>query len=144
MNFSNNDDVQHEFQIAPMIDIVFLLLVFFVVSYAMAQMERELAINLPESEKASASTSRINQIVVNVSVSGEVIVNKRKMSCSQLEERLERIASFGDAPAVIIRADADCRHRYVVRVMDTCAKAKVKQILFSTNGKEEKGEKVDS
>ncbi|MHC4885741.1 MAG: biopolymer transporter ExbD, partial [Planctomycetota bacterium] len=49
MNFSTTNESQHDFQIAPLIDIVFLLLVFFVVTPSMGYLEREMSVSLPEA-----------------------------------------------------------------------------------------------
>ncbi|MHC4870487.1 MAG: ExbD/TolR family protein [Planctomycetota bacterium] len=134
MNFSNQPQSQHDFQIAPMIDIVFLLLVFFIVSYSMAEIERELSITLPEASKAKESSSRINDIVINITIDGNTIVNKRKMSISALHDRLKKLSEFGAPPSVIIRADEMCKHKDVIKVIDVCARVKAKNILFSTAG----------
>lgn len=141
MNFSSDrNSQQHEFQIAPMIDIVFLLLVFFIVSYSMSEMERELNITLPETTKAEEATSRINDIVINITADGQVIVNKRKLEIDALYERLKKLSDFGAPPSVIIRADKECRHKHIIRVMDVCARVKAKNIIFSTSQQENAGE----
>ena len=59
MNFSRDDQEQHDFQIAPMLDIVFLLLIFFIVTYAMAQVENEMgaAVAVPAATPSEAATT---------------------------------------------------------------------------------------
>ncbi len=139
MNFQGPDDGQQEFQIAPMIDIVFLLLVFFIVSYSMAQIEREMGIQLPRAETATEQSSRRNEVVVNLGPEGDLIVNRQAMQYDELQRRLQRLAQFGGAPDVIIRADENCPHGYVIRVMDVCQKADVTNIFFRARLEERHG-----
>jgi len=138
VNFSTGDHTRAEFQITPMIDVVFLLLVFFVVTYSMAQIERELSVSLPRAENADQASSRIHKIVVNVGAEGEITVNRRPMELDALLDRLERLAQLdpGGVPAVIIRADRACAWRHIVAVMDICAQAEVRHVLFNTRAEE--------
>lgn len=131
MNFKTNTDERADFQIAPMLDIVFLLLVFFIATYAMAQMERELSVTIPEAAKADEPIARINEIVVNLTTAGELRINQQTMTLVDLQARLKRLAGFGSLPGVIIRADADCPMRYVVAVMGVCREMNVPDIFMS-------------
>ncbi|MFH0910950.1 MAG: biopolymer transporter ExbD [Planctomycetota bacterium] len=138
MKFSPSEEIRPEFQITPMIDIVFLLLIFFVVTYAMAQVEQEIGITLPQAEAAEEASSRIHQIVVNIAADGTLSVNRQAMSPQDLLDRLERLYNLapGTPPVVIIRADESCRHKHVVAVLDVCAKAKIRHIFIHTRGEE--------
>lgn len=136
MNFRPNDEAQHEFQIAPLIDIVFLLLIFFIATYALAQIERELDVKLPDSKSAEQQVSRLNDLVVNIGPDGNIVVNRQALETADLLQRLQRLATFGTVPNVIIRADEACQHKFVVRVMDVCAAANVQNIYFSTRREE--------
>ncbi|MHC4886104.1 MAG: ExbD/TolR family protein, partial [Planctomycetota bacterium] len=119
-----------------LIDIVFLLLVFFVVTTSMGYLEREMSVSLPEAQSATKAESRYNEIVVNITKAGTVVVNRATLTPKRLEERLKRLAALADGavPGVIIRADEDCPHKHVVRVMDVCARASVKHVFFGTAG----------
>ncbi len=134
MNFSRQQDQQYEFQMAPMIDIIFLLLVFFIVSYSMGEIEREMAVTLPTASTSQDPISRINDIVINITKDGKIIVNKRQLSSNALYERLKKLSNFGAPPSVIIRADENCLHKNVIKVMNACTKADAKNIVFSTAG----------
>lgn len=136
MNFSTANETQSDFQLAPLIDIVFLLLVFFVVTSTMNSLEREMTVTLPQAESATNSESRYNEVVVNILRDGTVVVNRAVMTPENLEERLKRLRKLADGavPGVIIRADEDCPHRHVIRVMDICARSEVRNVFFGTAG----------
>lgn len=144
MNLGGRQDSQEQFQIAPMIDIVFILLIFFVATYAAAQNEKMLDIKLPSSGAATDEARKLHEIVVNLTANGDIYVNRRKMTPEQLRTRLTRLMQFhhesgadGDAasePGVIIRAHAECAHKYVIAVMDICKSESVgiRRVYFST------------
>lgn len=143
MNFSSREQEQHDFQIAPMIDIVFLLLIFFIVSYAMTQIEYEMGIELPTAKAAGEQTSRRDQVVINIGPDGGIVVNRQSMSPAELHRRLEKVVTFLEeeegrsvALSVVIRADEVTQHRHVMRVMDICRRAGVRDILFRARKEE--------
>lgn len=142
MNFSGRNPNDDQFQIAPMIDIVFILLIWFVVSYAAAQDEKMLDINLPEASAAKEVSRSLREIVVNLDADGGIFVNRRALSPEDLERRLRRLMDFSRSmreegvesaePGVIIRAHAECAHKHVIEVMDICARAEIRRVFFST------------
>lgn len=136
MNFNAGDETQSDFQIAPLIDIVFLLLVFFIVSYSMAQIEYEMGIELPKAKAGEPQSTRLNELVVNIGPDGDIVVNRQSMTRAGLLARLRRLQEFRSLPNVIIRADEQTMHKYVVGVMDICAQAGVESIRFHTRGEE--------
>lgn len=136
MNFQGRAAADEQFQLAPMIDIVFLLLIMFVAAYAAAQEERMLGVNLPAAETAKEQGRSAEDVVVDLNAKGEIFLYRKQRSPEYLENRLRSLVQFArDAhqePGVIIRADGLCSHRYVVRLMDICGKAGVDRIMFST------------
>jgi len=136
MNFSGRGEVENQFQLAPMIDIVFLLLVFFIAVYAVEQRERLLNINLPEASAAQEEGRSMRDIVVDIDAGGRIFLYHAERTPEYLENRLRLLGEFagsrGEKPGVIIRADGACDHKHVVRVMDICARADVARVFFST------------
>ena len=122
------------FQLAPMIDIVFVVLVFFVATYAVSREEKLLGLDLPKATSGQPEFRQRQQIVVNLDAAGNAFVERRAFAMPLLERRLAQLAAFaapGGEPSVIIRADADCKHRFVVQVMDLCARSGIKNVHFS-------------
>ncbi len=125
------------FQIAPLMDIVFLLLVFYLVTSALQQMEKHMLINPPKSQQGTEVARRPYQIIINVSKDGEIIVNKKVWKIDSLANRLKEmkdLASGREAPefSVIIRADGLTAHQHVINVMDACITAGMSQMWFVT------------
>src|SRR5690606_13097121 len=92
MKFQNRDPQPAGMQLAPMIDIVFLLLIFFIVTWQFSRSETEMKISVPSSEEGADPKRVIGEIIVNVRADGEVIVDGRVMSRVQLKEKLENIS----------------------------------------------------
>ncbi len=136
MNLQNRAFDAPQFQLAPMIDVVFVVLVFFLATYAAAQEEKSLDIDLPAARSGEPETRSRHQLVVNVDEGGGLVLQRRKYSPEMLEKRLRQLVTFAATeagkPAVIIRADADCPHRHVIGVMDLCKRARIQRIYFST------------
>lgn len=124
------------FQLAPMIDIVFVVLVFFVATYAVTREEKLLGLNLPETTTGQPEFKQRQQILLNLDQEGKVFIDRRNLQLDILERRLRQLVLFAAddnvRPAVIIRADGDCPHRKVVEVMDLCARAGINQVHFSS------------
>lgn len=117
---------------APLIDIVFITLVFFMTLSIFNQQETEISISVPKAKESSEALRSPGEIIINIGKSGEVIVNQNKLTQSGLEEMLKQVSTlFPDQP-VIIRADQKAYHEYVVNVLDACAGAGIWNISFST------------
>lgn len=119
----------------PMIDVVFLLIIFFLVATRFEEEERELPILLPEASEAMPLTSRPKELFVNIDRQGNTIIAGRRLGTDQL------LATFRQAQAnnpgrqtVIIRADRRCVWEHVVAVMNLCNKAQIRDYRVTTLG----------
>lgn len=115
---------------APMIDIIFLLLIFFITTSIFARLENELSITVPTAESATTPKRQLGELVVNLTQDGRIIVNQREISLEQLETLLNRISENFPDQSVIIRGDRYSYLEDTIRVMDTCAKAGVWNVHF--------------
>ena len=140
MHFSARDETEQQFQIAPMIDVVFILLIFFIATYATAQEEKLLDICLPTAASGKDETRTLREIVVNLNAKGEIFVNRRRYLLPELEARLRKLAEFAADPGVIIRADGNCAYHHVVQIMDLCARNKVRRVFFTATPPPEAGD----
>jgi len=133
MNFRLGFEAQEDsFQLAPLIDIVFLLLVFFIVTRALAAQEKETPIELPKTTSAVTRRREKLDIVVNITRAGEIHIHNQRYSVEKLRKVLVDIQeSARTVPvSVIIRADGKSLHEDVVKVLDACAAAKLKNVSF--------------
>jgi len=127
-----------ELNITPLIDVVFLLLIFFMVSTTFDR-NSQIDITLP---KASEEHSDQQPDTVNVAVDarGRVFVNGQPLVNAQLQtirEALQNAASGLDDPPVIISADQQASYQSVVRIMDAARRVNLIHITFATRRLEE-------
>lgn len=132
-----NEDGDVGFQIAPMVDVVFVLLLFFMASAGSQVISKELSINLPSGQAApggAASTPFIIDIAPDgvVSSSGKIYDTPSDKILTALREQLKgNIDKFGDKDPVIIRPDPQARHERIIDVLNAAAAAGVKNLTFS-------------
>lgn len=120
------------FQLAPMLDIVFLLLVFFIVTQTFEDTEPDLSINLPSAETPKPGESVSNEIIVNIRKDGTVVINRQPYTMEELERKLLSVARLDKSQLVRIRLDEKAEGGVIVAVMDACLKADLTNISFST------------
>ena len=133
MNFKKRMTTEQAgFQMAPMVDIIFLLLIFFMASSIFAQWERKLDIEVPTADSNIAGARQPGEIIVNLDDKGKLFVNNVELSVERLESLLGQVAKmFPDQP-VIIRADAKTFHESVIEVLDICRKVDIRNVSFAT------------
>lgn len=119
-------------QLAPFIDVMLFLLVFFILTWQIARYEAELSVSLPVAEEGERSKRLPGEILLNLTRDGTVIINRSERSDSELESILTQITADFPDQAVILRADAATPYQEVIRVIDICKKAKVWNIAFTT------------
>ena len=118
--------------LTSMLDVIFLLLCFFITASVFSQWESEISITLPSAATADEPDRLPGEIVVNISKDGSVKVNGATFTREALGERLARIARFYPGQAVIIRADKDAKYDALVKVVDTCRAAGVWNFSLAT------------
>ena len=123
--------------LTSMLDVIFLLLCFFVTVSVFSQWESEISIKLPTASTAEEPDRLPGEIIVNLSKEGKVMVNGATLGLVDLQARLARVAKFYPDQAVIIRADKDARYELLVEVIDTCRAANVWNFSFATDGAKE-------
>lgn len=121
------------FQLAPMVDVMFILLAFFVASQIFARWEKEIDIQLPTSVSSENPSRLPGEIIVNISKSGSMIVNEKELSEADLAALLERIVAIFPGQPILIRADRRTPYQHVVSVLDLCRQADIWNISFATS-----------
>ncbi len=121
------------FQIAPMVDIVFLLLIFFLVTWNFSRNETELDVKVPKAREGKETRRAVGEVILNVKSNGTVVMNRRQMNAKELQDTLQKIASLYPDQAVILRGDESTDYRYVVEVLDTCRRANIWNVAFATS-----------
>ena len=132
-----SEDGDIGFQIAPMVDVVFVLMLFFMASAGMQVAEKELSINLPSGTSASTSQTPTQPIVVMVAADGTVQINgtaydpPTSADLPLTRDHLKDLMSYGAKDPVIIQPAPDARQERIVQVLNAAAAAGVKNLSFS-------------
>lgn len=135
MKFNLNQEDRADVSITPLIDVVFLLLIFFMVTTTF-DVNTSLRIDLPEADTAVKMQERKHLEVVidrhgQYYMDGKSLLDKNSRT---LRIALDKVIEKYKAEKIIIRADAQAPHQSVVSVMDTAGKLGVSQISIATTG----------
>ncbi len=107
----------------PLIDVVFLLLIFFLVASRLSQEDRVMDVPLPSAANAMPMTEEPQELIVNIDERGALFVNSQNMQAEEFESLLRSsIANNPLGQSVIIRADRRVPLQTPVDVMDICLK----------------------
>ena len=107
--------------LTPLIDVVFLLLIFFLVASRLSQEDMELDIPLPSAANAMPMTEEPQEMIVNIDENGTILVNARSMGLDEFKSFLVRaVANNPLGQSVIIRADRRVPLQSPVDVMNVC------------------------
>ncbi len=122
-------------ELAPLIDVVFLLLIFFMVSTTFIR-QSELSVELPE---ADSQQQQLDDDIVEVTISadGEYAVNGRMLVDNSLATLMRALSDSKNADSrrkLVINADANARHQSVVRAMDAAGQLGLTQLSITTRG----------
>ena len=131
MNFRQLRRPEVSINLTPLIDVVFLLLIFFMVSTSFSELT-QLVVDLPEAEGDSANTDNALLLVVDVqgdmTLDGEPVPNDARGLSVALDQRL----SGNTAISVTLSADAMTPHQYVVTAMDVAAQLNITRLTIVT------------
>jgi len=108
----------------PMIDIIFLLLIFFLMASRFEQEERDVKVTLPEVTEAQP-LAMTQDLVVNITPEGHYLVAQQQYTEEQLGALLEQSRRTNPQRAVLIRGDGRAAWKFGVRVMGLCNRAKI-------------------
>jgi len=120
------------FQIAPMVDVLLVLLCFFIITWSFARKEMELDVKVPTAQNAKESQAVLHQTVLNVKADGSVVWNRKPVSAAELLTRLKELASIFPDYAIILRGDESADYKYIVGVLDICRQANIWNVAFAT------------
>lgn len=125
MNLRGRNKITPEFNMSSMTDIVFLLLIFFMIASTLVSAEA-IDLLLP---KSSSKTTQTKNVAVSVNKDHEYFVNLKQVPKASLESEL--LAKLGDvkAPTITIRSDQDVEMKHVVFIMDIANRNKIKSTL---------------
>ncbi|WP_071191730.1 biopolymer transporter ExbD [Trichormus sp. NMC-1] len=131
MRLPDEPDIPAQINIVPMIDVIFAILTFFIMSTLFLTRQEGLPVNLPK-----AATSRQSQIPTRITVtvesSGLVSLNKKPTTVDALAEEIRNLMGTDSESIVIINADAQVEHGNVIAVMDKVRQVKGAKLAIAT------------
>jgi biopolymer transport protein ExbD len=120
--------------LTPLIDVVFLLLVFFLVATRFAEEERKLEVVLPSAQEAMPMTVEPRQLIINIDDQGRYFVEGSRLTREELDRVIEHATVNNPLrQAVNLRADKRVPFDAVVQVLDLCKKHAVEQYSIDTD-----------
>lgn len=141
MKFGHRASEESEgIQLAPLIDIVFLTLVFFMTTAVFTSLESELDIQLPTADQAELDERSQGEIYINLTADGKIIVNDRELSLEQLQGVLDRVAELFPGGAVIIRGDREAVLGQAIAILNCCKNADIDNVSFAALSEESEAE----
>ncbi len=128
MPLKTQQDEQPQLNLTPMIDVVFLLIIFFMVATSFAEIERDIELELPEVAAAKALTAAPKQRVVSVRSAGQIRLDGEDVTLEQLTQRLTVARSEYPELSVVIRGDASCAFQHVAASLAACKQANISDL----------------
>jgi biopolymer transport protein ExbD len=118
------------FQIAPMVDVLLVLLCFFILTWNFARKEQELSVKVPTAEHGEEPTLDVNQTVLNLKSDGTLVMNAKGITYEALGEKMAALAQINPDYAIILRGDESVQYKYVAKVLDVCRGAGIWNVAF--------------
>lgn len=118
--------------LAGMVDVLFLLLIFFMTASVFRDAEMSMDVSLPTAETASAAVGPAQQIIITVNNENNVFLGERQVPIDNLRDILLDLVAVAPNDSVVVRADQDSNTGIAVRVMDLAQQAGLTQVSIST------------
>jgi biopolymer transport protein ExbD len=119
---------QAEIDLTPMLDVTFIMLIFFIVTASFVK-ESGMDVNRPEA--ATAVVKPMGNILVAITPSGQIWIDKRQVDVRALRANLERLHAENPQGAVVIQADTDSKNGLLVAVMDAAKLAGIENVSIA-------------
>jgi len=121
-----------EVNLTPVIDMVFLLLIFFLVATKFADIERDVRIRPPSSHNARPITAIPEELVVNVTQDGRILLAGRERTIEEIDRLLKAATKANPHQSVVIRGDKNSVLHVAVSILDLCEKYHVERTYLTT------------
>jgi len=121
MRIPKNDEGDESIiDVSPLIDIMFILIIFFMVTMTVNEEERDITVNLPNTDKSLSSAPKA--IVINIRKDGSYFFGPRRMKLEGIESELSMMLDSNPNQKVLIRGDKEALHGNVAAAIATCKK----------------------
>jgi len=130
MKFPHPNKKSASFNLTPLIDVVFLLLIFFMLTTTFVNLENRIKVNLPTGDFAAAEPSE--NIIVTITENNTIYLNGKLIDPLKLTESVAAEIKEEPEKIVILEADKNVLHGKVIRVMDLLKKGGAERIAIAT------------
>ena len=134
MRFTQEAGDEVEINVIPLIDVILVLLIFFMATASFDQQTR-MKLSLPEVSDVQTQADKRESLVLQISADGRYFVGSNEVINARIEtlkEALQRFAGDDRQQAVIVRADASAQHQFVVTALDALGQLGFSQISIAT------------
>ncbi|MCG3196900.1 MAG: biopolymer transporter ExbD [Candidatus Omnitrophica bacterium] len=131
--FADELDEEPRLPLTSLIDIVFLLLIFYISVSRIQSLDAQLPITLPTAKAAENPQRTMGDVVINVRRDGQAMVNNQPLAITELEDKLAQLAELWPGQSVIIRSDREAQWESVCAVLDACSHADIWNIKFAVS-----------
>jgi biopolymer transport protein ExbD len=129
MRFQRKNEEDYSINLPSMTDIIFLLLIFFMVATVLKDSTRRLDVQLPEARSGQTAEPRL--LTIEMAADGAISLNGALVSQEQLEHQLQPMASTEEPRSVVIKADKRLAYGKVVEIMGLCQGAGIADIAVA-------------
>jgi biopolymer transport protein ExbD len=120
--------------IVSLIDILVILLIFFIVTATFKKTQPQVVINLPKSTQSSNATTEVEPLVITVSAKEEIFFEEAKISVEELGKRVKQVQETTPGRAVAMKADKGTPFGFIITIVDAMKGAGVKNLPAFTQG----------
>ncbi|MEN6493570.1 MAG: biopolymer transporter ExbD [Thermoguttaceae bacterium] len=131
MPLKTHIDEPPSMNMTPMIDCVFLLLIFFLLGTKFTEMERKIGLEVPKVTDAGTLTAAPERKVVNVYRDGAITLDKQPVTIAELQSQLAAARSQYSDLGVLVRGDAEGNFQRVAEVLNACKQAGIQELGIS-------------
>ena len=125
-----NEKESYSFNFMPLLDAIFLLTIFFILTITIQEHEKILPMNLPVSEKPQL-TKIENALIVEIHKSGNYYIRNEAVKETELEEKIKSIFAQGGKEVILVRSERGADIQKVMRLTDIARKLGIKKISFA-------------
>jgi biopolymer transport protein ExbD len=125
---TNEDDDESEVNLTPMLDVVFIMLIFFIVT---ASFVKEAGIDVNRPDAATAERKEKGNILVAITADNQIWIDRRMVDPRALRANIERMHAENPHGSVVIQADEESKNKLLVQVMDAARLAGVKNVSIA-------------
>lgn len=131
MPIKTHIDEQPSLNLTPMIDIVFLLIIFFMVGTKFSELERKIGLEIPSVRDSGTLSAAPEKKMINVYRDGRVELNRVQVTLDQLIQQLSAARQQYPKLGVLVRGDAESKYQHVASVLNACRQAGISKMAVS-------------